>query len=162
MATAPGPRVASGVLSPKPVTRWLLVDALGALLSALAHGVVLRELLPLTGMPTPVLGAFAVAAATLAAYSATAWRMSANLLVGLRTARRLLRGAAVANLAFAFASAWAVVAFWPALTILGVGYFAAEIAVVTALAAREWQLSRPTAPRAAPWAHGAGPAERAG
>ena len=121
-------------------TPWLLLDAMGALASAVMHGVVLRRVLPVTGMPAEVLGALAVIACGLAVFSIVSWNLSTRSLIGVARAGQLLRTVALANVLFCLGLAALLVVFSEVLTGWGYAYFALEIAAVLWLANVEWRV----------------------
>lgn len=127
-------------LPPAHPTPWLLLDACAALVTAFTHAVLLREVLPFTGMPAEALSILAVLAAGFATYSVCCWTLAVRAFVTVATAGRLLRVIALANFMFVALSFVLVVVYWAEVTMLGVGYFVAEAVVVVLLARREWRV----------------------
>jgi len=114
-------------------TRALLIDGLGACVSALCLGLVLPALQRWIGMPLGVLYLLAGIAAALAVNGVVAWRVAGA------HARRWLTAVALANLLYCGLTASLVVWQWAQLTVWGVAYFAGEVAVIAALVGCEWR-----------------------
>lgn len=116
------------------VQKLLLVDGLGALLSALMLGLVLTTWERAFGMPSRTLVPLAVVAALFALYSLSGHftnRGSAYLL-----------GIAVANTVYCGVTLALVVAFRDALTWLGLAYFVGEILLILGLVLAEIRVAR--------------------
>ena len=107
----------------------LLVDGLGALLSA-----TLLKLLPDIGIPAQIMTALALSATVMAAYSLTC------CLSG-RTAPGYLRAVARANTLYCLATVAIMVHYRASLSWLGIAYFVTEIFVVSQLIRLESQAS---------------------
>ncbi|MFK7770141.1 MAG: hypothetical protein AB8B55_23225 [Mariniblastus sp.] len=110
------------------VRKIFLVDGLGAVLSALMHGVVLVQLETTFGMPANVLLVLAGVACCFAVYSLTCSRT-----IGEQW-RPFLQAIAIANLIFCGASILLIIYFLQRITILGLVYFVGEIVVVAGIA----------------------------
>lgn len=130
---------ATGLASLWGFPRIMLLDGVGALVTALSVGVVLPLLEPWVGLPVPVLRGLGAAAAVFAAYS-----LSRH--VGGRTSAESLRRIATANLAYCVATAAVLALYAQEATALAFAYFLGEIAIVVTLSARELSLAR-QAPR---------------
>ena len=111
--------------------KLLLIDGLGALLSAFILGVVLIRFQSNIGMPPKVLNFCSILAGVFAVYSLTSYAM--------RTANHalLLKLIAVANILYCMLTLGFIVLLNHRLTTLGTCYFIAEIVVVLALATIE-------------------------
>lgn len=116
------------------VRTLLLVDGIGALVSAALLGLVLTTWEPFFGMPTRILVPLAVVAALFAIYS----------LAGHFTNRGALYllGIAVANTLYAVVTLSLVLALRGSLTWLGIAYFVGEILVLIGLVAAEVTVAR--------------------
>ena len=117
----------------------LLLDGIGAAVTAIAVGLILPAFQPWIGLPTltlRLLGGFALG---LAAYSLSRYFTG-------RTTPTALRRVASANLTYCALTA-ALIA-WHArdVTVWGYAYFGVEIAIIAALACRELALARTMRP----------------
>lgn len=121
-------------------SHWLLLDACGALATALTHAVVLQTVFPFTGMPDGRLSALAVTAAGFATYSVVSWILATQRIVTQATAGRLLRIVALANVMYCLLTLGLVFRYWDVLSGWGVVYFVAEVTVVCLLARLEWRV----------------------
>ncbi len=113
----------------------LLLDGLGALVTAGSVGLLLPALEPWIGVPAAalhVLGAVAVALATF----------SLSRHFTRRTTPGALRFIALANLSYCAFTVGLLVWLWPAPTAWALAYFGGEIAIVALLASRELALAR--------------------
>lgn len=115
--------------------KLFLIDALGALLSALMLGGVLVYFRELIGLPQRILYLLAGLAALFAVYSFTCF---------LRTPvnwRPYLRLIATVNLLYCCLTA-VLVFLYQDVTALGIAYFVAEIIIVVSLAIYEWRTAQ--------------------
>ena len=119
----------------KPQT-WFKIDAAGALLSFIMLMLVLPACSTWIGMPTPVLKVLAWIALALFVYSASCalWIRSEW--------RSFLRNISVANFCYVLLTLVFVVQNFSQLTLLGLAYFAGEMAIITLLAWLEWNRAR--------------------
>lgn len=115
--------------------RLLLVDGAGALVTAIAVGLVMPELPRVSGMPVPLLRALAMAAFLLAV-----WSLSCAALAPRRWPGRL-RGLALMNAGYCAVTAACLWRSRAQLQPLDVLYFPAEIVLLLALIALEWQVA---------------------
>lgn len=116
-------------------TSILLIDGVGALLTALGVGVVLPALQPWFGVPigvSRVLGAIALAFAAF----------SLGRYLSKTAAPSSLRHIAIANLAYCAVTAAVLVVHRGSVTALAYVYFLGEILIVVLLARRELWLAR--------------------
>ncbi|MEP2024852.1 MAG: hypothetical protein ABJH98_13260 [Reichenbachiella sp.] len=119
-------------LSPK---KLFLIDACGAIVSAVMLGLVLTRLEPMIGMPSSVLQFLASIACVFAVYSFFFfWQTPANW-------RLYLRAIALANLSYCLLTIYLVVKLYDQITLLGMTYFMAELIVLLALIVFEWKRS---------------------
>jgi len=111
---------------------WIfLIDALGALLSAIMLGFVLANLESVFGMPRPVLHFLAGIAGVFALYSFFCYRWLR------KNWQPFLLAIAVSNLLYCCLTIALVFYYRQALTILGILYFVTEVIVVVILARKE-------------------------
>lgn len=110
----------------------MLIDGLGALVSAVSLGIVLPRCE--TGLPDAVLFALSLCAVGLGTYSLTCGAFG-------RRRGRWLRGIAVANGLYCVATCWVVAEFLPVLTLYAVCYFVLELILVSLLATAEWTIA---------------------
>lgn len=117
-----------------PVRTLLLVDGIGALISAALLGLVLTTWEPAFGMPARILVPLAMVAAIFAVYS----------LAGYLADRgpAWLLGIALANTVYCGVTLALVVALRDSLTWLGIAYFAGEILLILGLVAAEVAVAR--------------------
>lgn len=119
-------------LNPKKV---FLLDACGAIVSAVMLGLVLTALEPMIGMPSMALHKLAITACVFAAYSLVCyWQTPQNW-------RPYLKTIALANFCYCLYTIYLVIQLYDVLTLLGISYFVAEVIVVFALVAFEWKRS---------------------
>jgi hypothetical protein len=105
----------------------LLIDGLGALLSA-----ALLNALPEIGIPVRTLQGLALAATVMASYSLTcSWTG--------RTGRPYLRSIALANATYCTVTLALLIWHRSTLTMLGLLYFGAEILIISLLIRLEWK-----------------------
>lgn len=117
-------------LSPKTV---FLIDAGGAVVSAIMLGLVLTRLESVIGMPTAVLHNLAIIACFFAVYSfGCYWQTPKQW-------RPFLKAIALANFSYCLLTIFLVIRLFDALTFVGISYFIAELIVVFALVAYEWK-----------------------
>ena len=109
----------------------LLIDGIGATLSAIFLGVVLPALQSYVGMPRRVLWALALMALVYGAYSIGTFYLRRS---DWRSGVRVI---SILNVAYCGLTAVLVIAFWSRLTRVGVAYFLLEILVIAALVAVE-------------------------
>lgn len=121
----------------------LLLDGIGALITAISVGLVLPLIQPWIGLPVGVLRALGGLALLLATFS-----LSRHLLG--RGSGAALRVIALANLGYCSLTATLVIYYSDTTTALAYGYFIGEIVIVVVLAARELQLARQDWTRSAP------------
>ena len=112
----------------------LLLDGIGAVVTALSVGVVLPLLQPWIGVPSLALYLLGGGAAVLALVSLT------HHFSG-RTTASALRLVAAANLTYIVLTAALLLWLWPAPTFLALLYFGGESAIVAMLARRELALA---------------------
>ena len=113
-----------------------LVDAVGAVLSAVFLGLVLPKLHHLVGMPVPILHALSLLALLFATYSACCFAFADH------TNPFWLRLIITTNLAYCALTLVLVGVFFHQLTALGVAYFVAEMIVIVALVSVEKRVLR--------------------
>jgi len=113
----------------------LLLDGVGAVVTAVAVGLVLPALQPFFGVPTPMLRLLGGLAVAFAIYSLGHHFTGRNTPVALRTI-------ALANLGYCVLTLFILAAHRSQVTPLTWIYFGGEIAIVTALARRELSLAR--------------------
>ena len=118
-------------MAPMTPKNMLLVDGLGACLSAVCLGGVLPALQAHVGMPKGVLFLLAAIAALFALNSLLAHRFAG------RHAATWLRGVLAANLLYCVLTGSLLAIHRSELTPLGVAYFVAEILIVLGLAGAE-------------------------
>jgi hypothetical protein len=116
--------------------RLFLIDAFGAVVSAVATGLVLPRFEREVGVPASVLRSLALPALGFAAYSF----VSAGL-----GRRGLLLGIALANSAYAVVTIGVLIAFRESLSWIGAGYFLGELAILGVLIRAELRLARDSA-----------------
>jgi hypothetical protein len=117
----------------------LLIDGIGAIVSALFLGVVLTALQPYVGMPRPVLVALAAVALAYSAYSIDGYHRRPD------EWRRRVRVISTLNLAYCAVTLALVAAFWTQLTLVGAAYFLGEIFAIGVLVVVERRLLAATA-----------------
>ena len=117
-------------LKPRP---WLvlLLDGIGATLSALSLGLVLPALGPAVGMPRPALYVLALIALVYAACSIGSYYLRRN------EWQPWVRAMSRLNLAYSGATAALVVLFWTRLTWVGITYFFLECLLIGTLVVME-------------------------
>lgn len=119
-------------LNPK---RLFLIDACGAVVSAITLGLVLTSLESLIGMPPEVLQTLAYIACFLFVYSFSCFmRMPENW-------RPFLKAIALANFTYCLLTITMVIKLYEALTIWGVTYFVMELMVILVLVVYEWKIA---------------------
>ena len=111
----------------------LLLDCLGALLSATLLGVVLPSFQPIFGMPQNVLYGLAALACLFAIYSFWNYRWFKD------NWRPYLRGIAIVNLLYCGLTAALVIYFRQELTTWGLLYFLQEMIVIIVLVMLEFK-----------------------
>lgn len=116
----------------------LLVDGLGACVSAALLGIALPAVHERIGMPLPVLRLLAGIAMLLAASSLAGYRLAGDRAAGW------LRATLVANLLYCLLTGVLVAIHLRSLTPWGLAYFVAEAAVILALALVERRALRAT------------------
>lgn len=126
------PFTVSPSLSPRSL---LLLDAAGALVSALLLGIVLPFYQPVFGIPVSVLHWLALPPLLFVAFDLYAIRF------GQAGPRRFLRIIAAANLAYCGLSLALAFAHYGELTGLGWGYLITEIVIVVVLAGVEFSVA---------------------
>ncbi len=113
--------------------RMLLLDAIGALATALTTYYLLAGERIQTGLPTKLLQSMASVAACFACFDLLSVRLFNNLSIPLRII-------AATNLLYVVASIGALIAYRELITALGVAYFSLEAAIIIPLALWEWTL----------------------
>lgn len=113
--------------------KLFLMDACGALISAILLGLVLARFESLFGMPSHILYLLSVIAGFFAIFSFLSY-----LLVSEKQ-KTFLQIIAIANLLYAVLSIILVFYFYNCLTGFGLFYFIAEILVIAFLAILEWK-----------------------
>lgn len=116
-------------LSPKQV---FLIDAIGALLSAISLGIVLPRFQALIGMPTEVLYVLALMACAFCFFSTFSFLFINHLW------RTFLRIIAIVNLLYCLITLGLVLFFFSSLTLLGISYFVIEIIIIVLLVRLEF------------------------
>ncbi len=116
-------------------TSLLLVDGVGALLTAVAVGLVLPALQPWLGLPVWLLRVLGAIALCFAAFSL------GRHFTGTGTSASLLQ-IAIANLSYCVVTAAMLIVHAGSATPLAHAYFGIEIVVVVALAWRELEVAR--------------------
>lgn len=116
------------------VRRLFLLDAIGAVFSAVLLGVVLAQWHSMVGIPPAVLYVLAVMAALFSIYSFTCFLLNASAL--------FLRIIAIVNILYCCLTLGLILFQHQTITALGVAYFLGEIAIVLWLASWEWRLAR--------------------
>lgn len=120
-------------LSPRT---FFLIDAVGALLSALMLGLVLTQLEHVFGMPRRLLQPLAIIAVIFAGYSAACYWVRPN------NWKLFLRIIATANLLYCCLTAGLVISVFPQISTFGWVYFISEIAIIVVLAIAELSKAR--------------------
>ena len=116
--------------------KLLLLDGLGALISAIMLGGVLVSFQQHIGMPYYILYSLALAAVCFAIFSlSSSLRKSSD-------PKRSLRIIAIVNILYCVISIGLVIHFYSLLTIFGIGYFLLEKVVVLSLVFLELKVSR--------------------
>ena len=105
----------------------LLVDGIGALVSAFFLGVVLYRLEATFGMPCPALRTLTVPACFFACYSLLSFLFAGE------NWRSFLRLIIIANVLYACLSVWLVIGHYAELSVLGLAYFCLELLVLAVL-----------------------------
>ena len=108
---------------------------MGALLSALMLGLVLVRLQSRIGMPAKVLYLLAAIAAVFCIFSLSCCALD------VKRWRGCLRIIACANLLYCCLTLGVVIYLYRELSLLGIGYFTAEMAVIVALATFEFRVA---------------------
>jgi hypothetical protein len=115
----------------------LLIDGLGALLTAFLLGTILTRLEEYFGMPSKVLYSLSIIACVYAVYS-----IYCHFFVD-GDWRPFVRVIAIANLVYCCITVGIVIVFYQALTILGWVYFLGEILIIVGLVCIEvWAISK--------------------
>ena len=127
----------SGRILTKPKALFL-ADGFGAMLSALLLGVVLVKFRNLFGIPEPTLYLLASFPCAFAIYDFFCYSM-ANEHIGT-----LLKGIAIANIAYCILSLGLTLFHYETVTVLGWIYILLEICIVMALATFELRVARKT------------------
>jgi hypothetical protein len=107
--------------------KLFLIDGLGALASTVLLGAVLTAFQPFIGLPHPTLYVLAAVALVFSVYSLACFYFKPHRW------RPYLAAIATANSLYSLTTAGLVVYFYPALTTLGVAYFAGELMVIGCL-----------------------------
>lgn len=110
-----------------------LIDGAGALLSAFLLGVVLTRFQNFIGMPVNTLYFLAALPCFFFLYDLYAYFQPKE------RQPRLLKGIALANIAYCFVSSIALLYHFPALSFLGLAYFLVETLIVLALGIFEYK-----------------------
>lgn len=121
------------------VRQLFLIDALGAVLTAVMLGVLLPALEPHFGMPRRVLVPLSAVALGFAVYSATCHRRAARA--------RWMLVIATANALYCLGTLSLVLHFRASLTWLGVAYFLGEAVVILSLVVVEMRVALRELPR---------------
>jgi hypothetical protein len=121
---------------PKLALRILIMDCLGAVLSAILLGGVLAHWESFFGMPKNVLYILAFAAFSFALFTGTC------LLTKALHWRVVLRMIASANVIYCIASVILMVLYWDVLTVWGLLYFSSEKITILILVAFEVSVLR--------------------
>ncbi|MEQ9468226.1 MAG: hypothetical protein RLN88_12485 [Ekhidna sp.] len=110
-----------------------LIDAIGAMLSAVLLGIVLVQFQPMIGLPVHILRILAGIAALFMIYSFSCFMVNpTNAAVKLRTI-------AIANLLYCVITLVLMILFFDELTLYGLAYFIIEIMVIVFLAKHEFK-----------------------
>jgi hypothetical protein len=105
----------------------ILIDSLGALLSAVMLGIVLARLEPVFGMPEKALYYLSFIACIFSVYSFMCFFRK------VKNWKIYLKVIALANLLYGCLTTGLVIYFYPKLTALGVTYFVLELIVISVL-----------------------------
>lgn len=116
----------------------LLLDGIGACVSAAALGLALPAVQARIGLPTVVLQGLAAIAVLFAVSSFTGWALAGE------RAARWLRATIVANVAYCVLTCAVVALRHQEIRPLGAAYFGGEVLVILALVAVEARALRPT------------------
>lgn len=108
--------------------KLFLIDSIGALVTAILIGVVLRMFNDAFGMPVKALNVLSCIAVGFFIYS-----ISCYFLVG-KNWRTYLKLIAIANLLYCCLSIAYVIYFYSSLTVLGLAYFVGEVIIVNGIA----------------------------
>lgn len=141
-----------GTMKPRPArllgtTSLLLVDGVGAILSAIGVGLVLPAFQPWFGIPTLVLRVLGGVALCFAAFSLGRYLTGTGTPASLRRIAR-------ANLAYAVVTAATLVAYASTVTLIAIIYFVGEMVILVVLSSHELRLARRLA-RSRAFEHGA-------
>lgn len=112
-----------------------LIDALGALITAVTLGIIWHNCYPYTGMPPAVLKKLALTALLLCTYSGICAFSLKN------SSASFIKGIAVANLLYCILTSSLLVIYYTELTILGIIYFVAELLVIFGLVWLEFKVA---------------------
>lgn len=113
----------------------LLMDAIGAFVTAFMLGIVLANNTDIFGMPTDVLYPLAGVALCFAVYSFCGYLFAQKYGMYIRII-------ALANLSYCIAGATLTIMHMHVLTTLGLMYFAGEIILIMVIANIEWQVAK--------------------
>lgn len=105
----------------------LLIDCLGALITALSLFIIARNFNEYVGMPQKILTSLSLIALCFCIYSATCFFLLKEHLIPF------IRVIAVANLLYCALSFGLLIIHYPSLTTIGITYFLIEIVIVCAL-----------------------------
>ena len=122
-----------GLLSQLSHRKFFLLDAFGALLSALLLGGLLASFPTTFGMPPKTLYLLAGIACLFSIYSLL------NYFSRREGWQPFLRAIAIANLLYCALTLSLVIYFYPQLTVWGIAYFVGEMILVIFLAIQEWK-----------------------
>ncbi len=107
--------------------KLLLVDSIGALVSAFFLGIVLVKWQTFIGMPTTILYGLALIACIFAVYSFVSYKYLAG------DSKPYLKIIAIANLLYGCLTMGLVIYFYPQLSKLGILYFVGELLIIISL-----------------------------
>ena len=122
-------------LAKKP-ERLFLIDSFGAILTAFLLFVVLRNFHEYFGMPQSILTCLAGIALIFCIYSATCYLLLKD------NWSPYIKVISTANLLYCVLTIVLIVIYYPVLTILGLGYFIAEIVVICGLVFIELKVAK--------------------
>lgn len=117
-------------------SQLFLIDGLGAIATAISHGVVLVSVQHLIGIPENLLYILALVASTFATYSLLCY------FIRPKSPAIFIRIIAIANLLFCVATLSMMIYYYEVVLPLGYAYFMIEIAIVTVIITMEFGLAK--------------------
>ena len=125
------------ILADTKPRKLLLLDAAGALISAVMLGIVLVEHQALIGLPVHILYYLAAAPLVFLCYDIAAYYLANDY-------RRALQIIAVANVLYSLVSIALLILHRQDLTAIGYSYFIIEVIIVLLIATYEWKIATNT------------------